>query len=440
MKTKRICTVCAVVLGALLISAVAVNGQIQHALTLEKLGILHTTGTGGRPYAMGGAYTAVGDDAFALLYNPAGLAQIKRKELSFGFHHTKNESAKEYLGFPTSVSSSTTTLGHVAAVYPFPTYRGSLVIGFGVFRTGTSEIELLTKDVIDINNRTENIYTQSGSIYQYHLGVGTDVSPILSLGAGLVIWDQSLDYVENIVSEGADSIAYWADDVKLDLDGISANIGMLVTVNEHFRAGFTVSTPTWISYSGDGITSYEGDYKSGPYEGWTSDPEYGLIDEEYTLPMSFRGGVAVNVEPVLVSADVAFIPYSQTKREGLKIIDEFDPAGGQALDDVWNFNVGAEITLPWYPVRLRGGYAYTPLLLSTTEEISRIVDDYPETTIADFEVTRERHRFTVGAGTLIDRVLTLDIGVAIGGYERETGELLEERDILEVVVSGAYRF
>lgn len=440
MITKKICTACSVVLIVMLISAGAANGQIQYAFTLEKLGILYAPGTGGRPYAMGGAYTAVSDDAFALIYNPAGLAQVKRKELSFGFHHTRNEVSKEYLGFPASITSSNTTLGHVATVYPYPTYRGSLVLGFGVFRTGSSEIELMTKDVTDANNRTDNIYTQSGSVYQYHVGIGADVSPMLSLGAGLVIWDQSLDFVENVVSEGADSIAYWADDVKLDLDGISVNFGMLVTVNEHLRAGLTVSTPTWLSYDGDAITSYEGDYKTGPYEGWTSDPEYSLIDEEYTLPMTFRGGVAVDVEPVLVSADVAYIPYSQTKREGLRIVDEFDLGGGHALDDVWNFSVGVEITLPRYPVRLRGGYAYTPLLLSTTEEITRIVEDYPETTIADFEVERERHRFTFGAGALIDRVLTLDVGIAIGGYERDTGELLEERDILEVVVTGAYRF
>jgi hypothetical protein len=79
--------------------------------------------------------------------------------------------------------------------------------------------------------------------------------------------------------------------------------------------------------------------------------------------------------------------------------------------------------------------------LSTIEEITRIVpQDELDLTIADATVKRNRHRFTFGAGALIDRVLTLDAGIAIGGYERDTGQLLEKRDILEVVVSGAYRF
>jgi len=34
-------------------------------------------GLGARPMAMGGAYTAVADDAFAVYYNPAGLAQVR---------------------------------------------------------------------------------------------------------------------------------------------------------------------------------------------------------------------------------------------------------------------------------------------------------------------------------------------------------------------------
>lgn len=439
MTTYKIITACAAVLSVLLISVEAANGQIQYAYSLEKSGILYMPGTGGRPYALANAYTAVSDDAFALLFNPAGLAQVKRKELSFGFHHTRNKVSNEYLDFPANATSSATSLGHVATIYPYPTYRGSLVLGFGVFRVGSSDIELATKDVIDIDNRTENYYTQSGSVYQYHLAMGADLSPRIALGLGFVIWDQSLDFVEEVISENQVETAYWSDDVKLDLDGFSANFGMLVRINEHLRAGLMVSTPTWLSYDGDAITSYEGEYKNPP-ETWTTDPEYSLIDQEYTLPMTFRGGVALGFEPILVSADVSFIPYSQTKLEGLRIIDEFDPGGRHALDDVWNFGVGAEVTLPWYPIRLRGGYAYTPLLLSTAEEITRIVSD--ELFLDDnyFETERERHRFTFGAGVLIDRVLTLDVGIAIGGYKRDTGVLLEERDILEVVVSGAYRF
>ena len=40
---------------------------------------------GARSSAMGGAYTAVSDDSLAVNYNPAGLAWVSRKELSFSY-------------------------------------------------------------------------------------------------------------------------------------------------------------------------------------------------------------------------------------------------------------------------------------------------------------------------------------------------------------------
>src|SRR5438309_223611 len=40
------------------------------------------TGTGARAAALGGAYVALGDDTFSLMYNPASLARAKRPEIA----------------------------------------------------------------------------------------------------------------------------------------------------------------------------------------------------------------------------------------------------------------------------------------------------------------------------------------------------------------------
>ena len=42
-------------------------------------------GAGARPIAMGSAFTAISDDPHAIHYNPAGLAQIRRGELTAGY-------------------------------------------------------------------------------------------------------------------------------------------------------------------------------------------------------------------------------------------------------------------------------------------------------------------------------------------------------------------
>jgi len=442
MKGKRtIIALLAVSLCAMLLPDTS-RAQVIAGITLEKLGILTTPGTGARPYAVGGAYTAVSDDAFALLYNPAGLAQIRRKEISFGLHHVKNDIRNEYLDLAIEQSGSYTSLAHLTAVYPYPTYRGSLVFGFGIFRVGTSDLETTKigslEDIVTVGTISENRYNQSGNIYQYHVGMGIDVSPRIALGGGFVVWDESIDFTEEVIYEDPGSLAVYADNVSMDLDGFSFNLGLLIRFHESIRAGLMITSPTWLSYEGDGIINYDGEYTAGG--GWTTDPDYSLIDEEYTLPMQFRGGIAIRLADLLLSADVSYIDYSQTKWNGLTLNDEFDLGGRHVLKDTWNFYAGAELTLPWYPVRIRGGFSYVPLLLHTIEEIAYIENDEVTAFVADFETVRERKQFTFGIGALVDRVLALDLGVAISGFERDTGFYTEERNTVEVVLSSAYRF
>ena len=42
-------------------------------------------GVGARVSGLGQAYTAVADDAYSVYYNPAGLATLSRRRLSFGY-------------------------------------------------------------------------------------------------------------------------------------------------------------------------------------------------------------------------------------------------------------------------------------------------------------------------------------------------------------------
>jgi long-subunit fatty acid transport protein len=225
----------------------------------------------------------------------------------------------------------------------------------------------------------------------------------------------------------------------MDLDGVSFNMGLLVRLSENLRAGFSFTSPAWLTYRGDGITTYDGTYAGGG--GWTTDPDYAIIEEDYTLPMKFNGGLALRFPLLTLAADVSYTDYAQTKYNGLAITSELDAGMEHVLEAAWSFRLGAEAMLPQAPVRFRAGFAYVPLELSTVEEIAYIADDSPRSIIADFEAGRERRFFTFGIGGLIDR----DLGVAIGGYEKVTKDgtqtvLTEERSITELVLSGAYRF
>jgi hypothetical protein len=430
--------------AALAVASVPVRAQILAGLALERLGVLNTSGTGARPFAMGGAYTAAGNDVFALIANPAGLAEMRRGEVSIGLDHRGDEVTNTYLGLRAEQSSSHASLGHAAAAYPMPTYRGSLVLGFGVFQAGTSNLESLRNAYLsDIGATVENRYAASGTIYQYRFGFGVDVSPRVSLGASLALWDESIDTEEHIDYADADSSAFWADNVALDLDGVSFDVGLLLRLTDNVRAGFSFTSPAWLTYKGDGITTYDGLYAAGG--GWTTDPYRALIDEDYTLPMRFTGGLSLALSPVTLAADLSYCDFSQTEYNGLAITSEVDPGLKHVLEGTWDVRAGAELTLPRVPVAVRAGFAYIPLELNSIEEIAYIADDAPRSVIADVEVHRERTYFTFGVGGTVDRVLTLDLGVSIGGYERLTKSgpasvFTEKRSTTEVVMSGTYRF
>ena len=427
--------------AALIVTASSAFADVGSGIALERLGILSTNGSGARPFSMGNAYTSVSDDVYALLFNPAGLAQMKQKELSFGLHHARRELGNSYLGTSADQTGSYTSLGHIAFTYPYPTYRGGLVFGFGIFRVGSSDLESLRNGYLsDISATSQNILTQSGNIYQYHIAAGVDVSPHISLGAGLVLWDESIHITEQIIYEDPGSLAVYTDDVSLDMDGMSLNLGLMIRLHEDVRIGFLFTSPTWLSYYGEGVTNYEGTYYVGPYSGWTSDPYYGLIDEDYTLPMQLRGGFSARLAYLLLSADVSYIDYSQTKKNGQRLVDDLSPGRSSVLEAVWNFYLGAELTVPNLPLRVRGGYSYMPLSLSTIEEIAFIENDELVAYVGDAEIVRERHLFSFGAGVLIDRVLAIDAAFAFGSFERDTGYFVDEQKTTEIVLSGTYRF
>ena len=72
-------------------------------------------GAGARALGMGGAFTAVADDATANTWNPAGMAQLERPELSInGGWYSRSTSSDGG-----SDSQSDLALDHVSVVWPF---------------------------------------------------------------------------------------------------------------------------------------------------------------------------------------------------------------------------------------------------------------------------------------------------------------------------------
>ncbi|MDZ7860071.1 MAG: UPF0164 family protein [Candidatus Krumholzibacteriota bacterium] len=428
----------------MLFSAISSRSQIIGTMQADRLDLLNTYQSGGRAASLGGAYTAVSNDAFALIYNPAGLTQINKKELSFGIYYSTEDLSTNYDRYNSLLPNSSTGISHLTTVYPFPTYRGSFVIGFGVFRVANSDLEYFKNSRRDdLNGTIRNTLIQTGNIYQYRFGAGVDISPRIAAGANLVVWDGSSGFVEDISFEhtASDSSYLFSDDVSVNLDGLSMEMGLLFRLSKTLRAGLKISTPAWLSYDGDAVEYYDWSYSNGAE--WTTDPYYYYIEDEYTLPMKLRGGVSYQFKNLLLCADAEYCDYTQTKYNGKKLynkINRNDPVLEKTLD----LSFGAEFALPFYPAKLRAGYSYIPTRFIGMEELSYIEETSETMSIISewsaFDVIKNRQLYSFGIGGLIDKVLKLDLTVSIGSFERETEYLTETVDITKTSLSTSYRF
>jgi len=68
-------------------------------------------GVGARAIAMGGAFTAIADDATALYWNPAGLAQLKEEQLSASYNSWFAGVSQGYLSLASPALGGTLALG-----------------------------------------------------------------------------------------------------------------------------------------------------------------------------------------------------------------------------------------------------------------------------------------------------------------------------------------
>jgi long-subunit fatty acid transport protein len=309
-----------------IISAASLFAQNEiDAIRLSQLG----SGVGARALGMGGAYTAVSNDFSALFYNPAGLGQMKRMELSAGFDAFSYNSDATYLGNTQNSAVNRTGLQNLSFVIPFPTYQGSFVMAVGYNRQANfnaaqtvdvfnpsgsiidswirdfnpefdSQNKIVLKDIaayafnqflIDdrvINNvpgyvRDTNIVFnrvqqgndifESGGRNAFSTAFALEVAPALFVGGTLNILSGSYSfnrtYTERNTQDPLRAFNSFAvtDNITTELSGWNLKLGLLHVTNNHFKLGLTVETPTFYALTDNFNSTLTTTYKRAPAEG-----------------------------------------------------------------------------------------------------------------------------------------------------------------------------
>ncbi len=354
---------------------------------------------GARTLAMGGAAIAAVNDATALIYNPAGLARITRIELAGSMTHQRTGNTTQWQFSGDSFSGphqNNTRFGSANLVLPVPTYRGSLVLGMGVNRVDSFDRTLQfsqSMSVLQTNFSETAIESESGGIYLWSFGAGMDVSPNVSVGGALNLWNGKDDYTWfdewATVVPASDTVI---DDRIVDrYSGLNAKLGVRIQPTRAVVFGATIESPVTLTIKED--------WNARTIEDGVETVEDFNFEYKVSLPFSMGAGVAFDLNRLTLAGDLNYTDWTQTEYKKLDDVGAFNRQVKRTYRDALRLHVGAEYLIPQLGTSLRAGFYRDPLPFRSDL------------------IGKNRSFVTAGVGFLIDQVMTLDVAWAHGSWE-----------------------
>jgi long-chain fatty acid transport protein len=383
---------------------------------------------GGRAAQMGGAFTALADDATATYYNPAGLVQIETGSFSLSANafDVQTYTVEDRLfGHDITLRSQAfypTAWGVVKKVGEFRLALSAVVIsnlnGSTDNRFQNVEFEGVNFETVIANRDVQEQIYLVGPSAAYRLRSGLMVGGTIHYWYGESREDQTV-FVGNV-----DPIVQLETLNREDVvtQGVSAQVGLLGRLSETYSWGLLLRSPTYLRQE---IDSEERSYL---YDETTGEFNRQSVEDQDTetarRPLGMTIGAAFHPRAdVTLALDLTYSYSTDYTSANRKI--EFEPVVNGAL--------GGEILLtPRVPLRA-GLYTNRTAAPELNSEATR-QDDH-----VDY------YGVTLGTGYL-DDISTLEVGLryAYGTGENKdptTGEQFDVRaTVYTLFVSGSFRF
>ena len=394
----------------------------------------------------------------AMIFNPAGLALSDNSQLTGSFYYRYFENNSLFFDQKDYYKNSSTELNQLGYMYKAPTTRGSLVYGFGYQKdkdftsslsfngfnpNSNSMINNLTRKNDDVpyllglsyplydnNDRYIGDTTiiggelnQSGSqlaggeINRYSFGAGIEVAKGAYIGG-------SVNYLSG---EYKNNREYYEDDVygiytdptdindlnTINFNTFSFNDELFWNMNAwEFRFGFIIDWLNFIRIGGSTklATTYniKEKYKFSAYSQFDKDyfidilPSESNVEYEIKTPMEFSLGASVNLHIVNINGQVTFVDYSQTEFSG-GLDESVIAANNKAINSNFraalNYNLGAELKIPFTEIRARAGIIY---------QMSPYKNDPKEF---------DKVFLNAGVGIVVGDALSFDVAYSYGFWE-----------------------
>ena len=248
---KKSLLLCILITG-LFLATVASATQVEFSSTLNPVG------SGARATGMGGAFIGVADDATAASWNPAGLIQLEKPELSLVYSALQREQTYHTTLHPEMNGNdaiNTDGINYASFAYPFIAFSRNMIVSLNY-----QQLYQMNKRVSfnyrwdlgggDYTNDTIRFY-QKGHLYALSPAFAVQIRPGLSVGATLNIW-------RNILGQNGWDNSYRSKGIgtaqgnsitetfilqnSFDIEGFNANMGALWNITDTVVVGCVFKT------------------------------------------------------------------------------------------------------------------------------------------------------------------------------------------------------
>lgn len=383
MRSVTAC-MCATVLTCSIASAQTPGPPVRVGLDAAVASPPSPVGAGARATGLGSAFIAIADDATAASWNPAGLIQLERPEISavgrlahqvdrVGTIRTQTPSGLE--GVDTfaelDVGTGRTTradLNYASAALPFSWRGRNMVVSLNYQQVLSFDREFdysRAESTLETVESRSIEFVQEGSLYALSPALAVELGPRLSVGATLNYWFDGLgnDYAwrrkNRLTTEGTggEPDAITTDQFEYrNFRGVNGTFGLLWRIADRWTFGAVVDLPFEGRFTLETSAVTPDGQRIGAHF-----PDLGL-----ELPLSYGFGVSFRPDDAwLLSIDATRVHWSDfrlTDNLGGETLVTGDPAGTVSVDDLTTVRAGVEylLMLPELLLAVRGGAFYDP--------------------------------------------------------------------------------
>ncbi len=322
------------------------------ASLFQQVGISSTpnpVGSGARAMGMAGAFIAIADDATAASWNPAGMIQLEKPELSIvgSFDWNQEKFFSQYRPeVDTTGNFDYLYLNYFSATLPFETFQRNMVISVNYQRLYNFERNFSHRQNIAENSLsiiTMKDLEQEGSLGPLGLAVAVQVTPQFAFGTTLNLWGAYIPFKngwEATYSEqGNGTLSGTSVETNTlitesydDFSGINANFGFLWQPAKKIKVGSVVKLPFRAQLRHEFAFQNQSDY--GLPVNSSTNSEYSLKEDvKLDFPLSYGIGVALRFsDSLFFDLDIYGTEWSQyilTDGTGKK----FSPIDGRPKED-----------------------------------------------------------------------------------------------------------